>query len=163
MKTHITAYVHSTVSFNSRNSRLFCLQLLRATQHHTPVPFRNSLTNRDLSHTSWNEVKELSSQRYLSLSFSVAVSYLLYLKDKFCRMGMGYIADNGTEIIPAQSAPFSRSSWTIFHKTAATRHVILQQCSVLYGRKWVVQMQVYCSVQSMCHFFVYIFSSLLLS
>jgi hypothetical protein len=88
MNIHITAYVHSTVScFNSRNSRLFCLQLLCATHYHTPVPFRNSLTNRDLSHTSWNEVKELRSQRYLFLSHSGFRSYCSILERNILSYG----------------------------------------------------------------------------
>ena len=73
-KIHIQQHKYTALSVVSIHviRVWFVYNFCKPLYHHTPVRFRNSLTNRDLSHTSRNEVKEVRSKRYLSLSPSLS-------------------------------------------------------------------------------------------
>jgi hypothetical protein len=105
----------------------YCVPLTTTRQYRS-----ETLTNRDLSHTSRNEVKELRSQRYLSLSPSLPPSLghnVVYSKDAFYHMVTGHTADNST--IVTNQPKFLNS----ILQNSNNMHVILQHLSSSEGNE----------------------------
>lgn len=126
-----------------------CMPLTTTRQYRS-----ETLTNRDLSHTSRNEVKELRSQRYLSLSPSLHLWVITQRNRRtLYHMVTGHIADNSA--IVTNQSKFLNS----ILQNSNNVHVILQQLSYPDGNEMC--RYAYCDVHRVTFSFICFLSLLL--